>query len=234
MIIDIFNVIVSLPSQHIIYGIISTAICISVTWFYNKSTKKIKSIILQVVSYLVIVNECIFQFYMVYYDIWSISTSLPFEMCYLSALLIPIYIKNQNCRLLKTWFFFAGFGGSIFAFINTNLSELEHFFVSIHYFFAHGIVIFVMFSIVIDGYLPKWADYFNAVKWTTLLIIIIIFINLLFGSNYMFTFEKPEGTNFTTLMPGWPYYFLIMLFIGLCCYTIMMLIVQFIRNNKRS
>ena len=27
----------------------------------------------------------------------------------------------------------------------------------------------------------------------------------------MFTFQKPDGVNFTLLMPDWPYYFLIML-----------------------
>ena len=39
----------------------------------------------------------------------------------------------------------------------------------------------------------------------------------------MFTFEKPDGVNFTLLMPDWPYYFLIMLLIGLGAYTVMML-----------
>jgi len=38
----------------------------------------------------------------------------------------------------------------------------------------------------------------------------------------MFTFKKPEGVNFTLLMPDWPYYFLIMLLIGLIFYTLMM------------
>ena len=119
--------------------------------------------------------------------------------------------------------FFAGFGGSLFAFINTNLSEMEHIYVSIHYFFAHGLVIFVMLSIVADGYRPKWKDYFIAIQCTTVLVVLIILVNLALGSNYMFTFEKPEGVNFTLLMPGWPYYFLIMLSIGLVFYTLMML-----------
>ncbi len=234
MISNIIDVIASLPSQHVIYGIISTILCIASTWVYSNSNDTIKSIILNTIGYLVIVNECIFQFYMIYYGIWQISNSLPLEMCYLSALLIPIYAKNKENRALKTWFFFAGFAGSLFAFINTNLSELEHIYVSVHYFFAHGLVIFVMLSIVVDGYLPRWIDYFNAIKWTSFLVIIIIIFNLIFGSNYMFTFEKPRGVNFTILMPEWPYYFLIMLFIGLCFYTAMMGIVVLGRNKKRS
>ena len=69
----------------------------------------------------------------------------------------------------------------------------------------------------------KWKDYFIAIQWTTVLVVLIILVNLALGSNYMFTFEKPEGVNFTLLMPGWPYYFLIMLSIGLVVYTLMML-----------
>ena len=231
MLSDIINVVISLPSQHVIYGMISTVLCIAAAWVYSNSSDKVKQVILQTIGYLVVFNEIVFQAYMVYYGIWSLKTSLPMEMCYLSALLIPIYSKNRHLRLLKTWFFFAGFGGSLFAFINTNLSEMEHIYVSIHYFFAHGLVIFVMLSIVADGYRPKWEDYFIAIKWTTVLVIFIILTNLVLDSNYMFTFEKPAGVNFTLLMPDWPYYFLIMLCIGLSFYTLMM-VVSLILINK--
>tara|TARA_B100000029_G_C17480617_1_gene925415 strand:- start:654 stop:1355 length:702 start_codon:yes stop_codon:yes gene_type:complete len=233
MLSDVINIVISLPSQHVIYGMISTVLCFAATWVYSKSSDKIKQVILHTIGYLVIFNEIVFQIYMIFYRIWSLDTSLPMEMCYLSALLIPIYAKNQHIRLLKTWFFFAGFGGSLFAFINTNLSEMEHIYVSIHYFFAHGLVIFVMLSIVVDGYRPRWKDYFIAIQWTTLLVVLVIFVNLILGSNYMFTFEKPEGVNFTLLMPGWPYYFLIMLCIGLVFYTLMMLVSLAVTNKKK-
>lgn len=231
MLIDIINIIKALPSQHLIFGVISTVLCIAVAWVYSKSSEKLKKIIIQAASYLVIFNEIAFQINMLFYGIWSYRTSLPLEMCYISALLIPFYSKNNTSRILKTWFFFAGFCGSLFAFINTNLSEFEQIYISIHYFFAHGLVIFIAFSIIVDGYRPTWRDYFEVIKWTTVLVISIVIINVVLKSNYMFTFEKPDGVNFTLLMPDWPYYFLIMLFIGLLSYTIMMCF-KFIPSNK--
>jgi len=224
MITDIINIIVALPSQHVIFGGISTILCLAAAWIYSNCSNKLKTIIFQTISWLVVFNEFAFQLNMVYYGIWSYRTSLPLEMCYLSALLIPIYTRFKHCRPLQNWFFFAGFGGSTFAFINTNLSEMEQIYISIHYFFAHGLVIFVMFALVIDGYRPRWADYFNAIKWTIILVIFIIVINLILGSNYMFTFQKPPGVNFTLLMPEWPYYFIFMLLIGLMFYTVLMLL----------
>tara|TARA_B110000008_G_C16948372_1_gene555390 strand:+ start:585 stop:1298 length:714 start_codon:yes stop_codon:yes gene_type:complete len=222
MLVEILEIIKALPSQHLIYGVISTVLCIAVAWVYSKSSEKLKIIIIQAVSYLVIFNEIAFQINMIFYGIWSIETSLPLEMCYISALLIPFYSMNNNSRALKNWFFFAGFCGSLFAFINTNLSEFEQIYISIHYFFAHGLVIFIALSIIADGYRPTWNDYYDVIKWTTVLVLIIIIINILLGSNYMFTFEKPKGINFTLLMPGWPFYFLIMLLVGLTSYTLMM------------
>ena len=49
----------------------------------------------------------------------------------------------------------------------------------------------------------------------------------------MFTFEKPDGVNFTLLMPDWPYYFLIMLLIGLGAYTVMMLVGIFLNYKVK-
>ena len=126
MISDIVNIVTSLPSQHVIYGMISTVLCVAVAWVYGKCSQKIRLTILQAIGYLVIFNEVVFQIYMIYYGIWSPSSSLPLEMCYISALLIPVYAKNQSNRTLKNWFYFAGFSGSLFAFINTNPVSYTH------------------------------------------------------------------------------------------------------------
>jgi len=222
----------SLPSQHVIYGTLSTVFCIAGAWIYSHGSDGLKTIFIETSSWLVLINEILFQINMIYYGSWSVKTSLPFEMCYISAILIPFYSRHRNSRFLKNWFYFAGFAGSFFAFLNTNLSEMSQIYISIHYFFAHGLVVFVMFTIVIDGFRPTWQDFFQAVQLTSFLVVIMFGINIIFDSNYMFTFQKPEGVNFTVLMPDWPYYFIIMLIIGLIFYLFLMLI-TFIPFFKR-
>ena len=105
--------------------------------------------------------------------------------------------------------------------IRTCLSSNKFIFLFIT-FFAHGLVIFVAFSIIVDGYRPSWKDYFEIIQWTSGLVVFILTINIILGSNYMFTFDKPNGVNFTLLMPEWHTIFLIMLLIGLISYTVMM------------
>ena len=63
MISDIIDIVTSLPSQHVIYGMISTVLCIAVAWVYGKCSQKIRLTILQAIGYLVIFNEVVFQIY---------------------------------------------------------------------------------------------------------------------------------------------------------------------------
>ena len=90
MITDVINVVLALPSQHLIFGIISTVLCIAAAWVYSHAAKKMKTIILESISWLVVFNEIIFQLNMIYYGIWSYRTSMTLEMCYLSALIVPV------------------------------------------------------------------------------------------------------------------------------------------------
>ena len=50
MIIDVINVIVSLPSQHVIFGGISTVLGIAAAWVYSHAAHRLKNIILETKS----------------------------------------------------------------------------------------------------------------------------------------------------------------------------------------
>ena len=83
MLSDILNIIVSLPSQHVIFGIISTVLCIAVAWVYSSSSKKTKKVILETIGYLVVFNELAFQISMFYYGSWSHITSSVRDVLYI-------------------------------------------------------------------------------------------------------------------------------------------------------
>ena len=70
MLSDILKIVASLPSQHVIFGIISTVLCTAVAWVYSNSSFNAKKIILETIGYLVVFNEIAFQFSMLYYGSW--------------------------------------------------------------------------------------------------------------------------------------------------------------------
>ena len=62
-------------------------------------------------------------------------------------------------------------------------------------------------------------------------IILIGLINAMIGSNYMFTRYRPSGMNLSILMPSWPYYFFIIIAIGLVFCALLYLIGKDRLNN---
>jgi len=61
MITDVINVVLALPSQHLVFGIISTVLCIAAAWVYSHGSNKLKTIILETISWLAVFNEIVFQ-----------------------------------------------------------------------------------------------------------------------------------------------------------------------------
>ena len=58
---QILDIVRALPERHVIYGTISTLLCIAGVWIYSHCSMRLKSVIIQTVSWLVIVNEIFFQ-----------------------------------------------------------------------------------------------------------------------------------------------------------------------------
>ena len=85
---QVLDVLKALPERHVVYGTISTLLCIAGVWIYTHCSSRLKSVIIQTVSWLVIINEFFFQISLIYYDIWTTKNSLPLEMCYISACLL--------------------------------------------------------------------------------------------------------------------------------------------------
>ena len=221
---EIFRLISNLPDQHIIFTIFSLVIGLILIIVYANSKELSKKRIFNYISIVIIANEVLFQVLLIYFGEWSFKESLPLEMCYISALTIPFYNLDRNNRKYQNWLFFAGFGGSFFAFINTNLEDGSMVYTFIHYFVAHGLIIIVVLAQVFDGYRPRWIDYFNTIKYTVFLVLFMFLFNSLIGSNYMFTHQRPPGVTIADFMPTWPYGFFNMLLIGLTFYTLLVLV----------
>ena len=79
MIKEIFDIIQALPVEHLIYGVISTVLCIAVAWVYSKSANNTKGAIIQATSYLVVFNEIAFQLY-IYFTV-VINVGKVIENC---------------------------------------------------------------------------------------------------------------------------------------------------------
>ena len=82
--------------------------------------------------------------------------------------------------------------------------------------FAHGaIVTAAIFMTVVEGYRPTWKSLKRVVIWLNIYALLVTGINLLIGSNYLYTLQKPATASLIDLLGPWPVYLLALELIAL-------------------
>ena len=217
---EIINVFTSLPSNHLNHTIITLAIIALLLIIRHRVHKYNFHLIDLFLGFLPILIEIIFQIQSIYYREWTIIKTLPLEISYLTSFAIPVFLYKPS-RKLQSWIFYIGIWSAAAAFLNTIMMGEEPWHMLLRYYGHHGVLLYFGISIYISGYRPTLEDYYKTAKIMLLIIFIIGLINKIIGSNYMFTRFKPAGMNLTLLMADWPYYFIIIVSIGLVfCYLL--------------
>ena len=220
MINDIINVFKNLPSNHLHHTLITIVVIATLLILRYRVNRYNLNFIDIFLGFLPIIIELIFQIQSVLNKEWMLIKTLPLEISYLTIFAIPIYLFMPS-RILQSWIYYIGIWSAEAAFLNTIMMGAEPWHVLLRYYGHHGTLLYFGISIYISGYRPTLNDYYNTAKIMLLIIFIIGLINMIIGSNYMFTRFKPTGMNLTLLMADWPYYFIIIVSIGLVfCYLL--------------
>ena len=220
MINDIINVFKNLPSNHLHHTLITIVVIATILIVRYRVNRYNLNFIDILLGFLPIIIELIFQIQSVLNKEWMLIKTLPLEISYLTIFAIPIYLYMPS-RILQSWIYYIGIWSAAAAFLNTIMMGAEPWHVLLRYYGHHGTLLYFGISIYISGYRPTLKDYYDTAKIMLLIIFIIGLINIIIGSNYMFTRFKPIGMNLTLLMADWPYYFIIIVSIGLVfCYLL--------------
>ena len=220
MINDIINVFKNLPSNHLHHTLITIVVIATLLIVRYRVNRYNLNFIDIFLGFLPIIIELIFQIQSMLNKEWMLIKTLPLEISYLTSFAIPIYLYKPS-RILQSWIYYIGIWSAAAAFLNTIMMGAEPWHVLLRYYGHHGTLLYFGISIYISGYRPTLNDYYNTAKIMLLIIFIIGLINKIIGSNYMFTRFKPPGMNLTLLMADWPYYFIIIVSIGLVfCYLL--------------
>ena len=220
MINDIINVFKNLPSNHLHHTLITIVVIATLLIVRYRVNRYNLNFIDIFLGFLPIIIELLFQIQSVLNKEWMLIKTLPLEISYLTIFAIPIYLFMPS-RILQSWIYYIGIWSAAAAFLNTIMMGAEPWHVLLRYYGHHGTLLYFGISIYISGYRPTLNDYYNTAKIMLLIIFIIGLINMIIGSNYMFTRFKPTGMNLTLLMADWPYYFIIIVSIGLVfCYLL--------------
>ena len=74
---------------------------------------------------------------------------------------------------------------------------------------SHGLLIVALvFMTTIEGFRPTWKSVWKTMLFLNVYALLITGVNMLIGSNYMYTMGKPATSSLLDMMGPWPWYLL--------------------------
>jgi len=153
--------------------------------------------------------ELSWHIWSMYYKTWTIQTNLPLHLCSIFVWLSVIMLIKKNSTIYELAYFL-GIGGAMQALItpDAGIYGLPHF-RAVQTLAAHGgIVLAALYMTIVEGYRPTWQSFKRVFQWTNIYMVIVFFINLAIGSNYLFIAHKPEFPTLIDVLAPWPGYIL--------------------------
>ncbi|NLK88081.1 MAG: TIGR02206 family membrane protein [Clostridiaceae bacterium] len=154
---------------------------------------------------------------------WSLSITLPLQMCDLS-LFLTIAVLLTRKQLLSELLYYWGLGGATQAMLTPAIGPytFPHF-VYYQYFISHWAILFVCtYILAVDKFKPSGKSVIRTFLITNAYAALILPINKLTGGNYLFLSWKPEASLLDLLGP-WPWYILSLEGVALVLFILMYL-----------
>ena len=141
---------------------------------------------------------------------WDVQYNLPIQLCGISSLICCVlpFIKNKD--KLFQFVYYTGVIGGIMAILTPQMNyfdgSLRYY---LNYYVSHSLIIVlpIFMFLHLDLKLPKFS-WFKIWIHLNILMAIIMPINFLLDSNYMYVNAAPEVSN-PLVIGEWPYYLLI-------------------------
>ena len=141
---------------------------------------------------------------------WDVQYNLPIQLCGISSLICCIlpFIKKKD--KLFQFVYYTGVIGGIMAILTPQMNyfdgSLRYY---LNYYVSHSLIIVlpIFMFLHLDLKLPKFS-WFKIWIHLNILMAIIMPINFLLNSNYMYVNAAPEVSN-PLVIGEWPYYLLI-------------------------
>ncbi len=164
---------------------------------------------------------------------WTIQTMLPLHLCSLLVWTGALMLVTKNYSIYE-FMYFLGIGGAMQALITPDLGiyGFPHF-RFFQTFISHGLIVTSgIYMTVVEGLRPTWKSILRVALWMNIYVVIVYFINVAIGSNYLMINYKPNTPSLLDLLPDWPVYIVYMEAIGVA--TCLLLYLPFAVKDWRD
>ena len=185
---------------------------------------KTKSKIRWRLALILLANEIAWHYWNYTVGKWTLATMLPLQVCSLAVWFGALMLVTKSYRIYE-FMYLMGIGGAIQALATPDLGiyGFPHF-RFFQTFLSHGLIITsAIYMTVAEGLRPTWKSLLRVAIWMNIYVVIIYFVNIYLGSNYLMINHKPETASLLDLLPAWPIYILYMEALGIITFLILYL-----------
>lgn len=194
---------------HLISLFVIILINLSLIRLRNSKNQKLKDRVRYAIAAVLIVSEGSWHIWNIAIGEWTIHTHLPFHLCAVLVWTSLIMLLTKNYHIYE-FVYFLGIAGASQALLTpeAGIYGFPHYRV-FQTLTAHGaIVTAAIFMTLVEGYRPYWLSFKRVFIWTNIYMVVVTGINVLIGSNYLYTLHKPPSTSLMDFLGPWPWYLL--------------------------
>ena len=223
-----------LGTGHIIALVIVASIVAFLIWGWRNPSEAGKRRGRYLVLAVFLISELSWHAWNLAYGTWNIREHLPLHSCSISALGTLYVLLTRNYRVYEI-VFFVGIAGASQTLLTPEAGNyaLPHF-RAVQTLAAHGmIVIALVYMTTIEGLRPTWSSIWRTMLFGNMYLLFVTGVNVMLGSNYMYTLQKPATTSALDLMGPWPWYLFSAQFLALFLFVLLYLPFAISDRRKR-
>ena len=151
------------------------------------------------------------------YDL-PLSVNLPLHLCGVTSLMTIWVLWRRSYGVYEiAWFW--GMGGTIPTLLTPDLDVGFPSYFYVRFFGGHALIVLgLVYATVVYGYRPTLRSVGKAIVATLTLAMLLVPVNLLLDTNYMYLSAKPDAATIMDYMGPWPWYIpaMCMVMVGVC------------------
>lgn len=164
---------------------------------------------------VLLVGEGSWHIWNLYWGSWDVTQHVPLHVCSVLVWASIAMLFTKNYRIYE-FSYFLGIGASIQPVLTpeAGIYGFPHYRVFQTMVVHSALVMVPIYMTVIEGMRPTWKSILRVFIGTNIYMVVVYFINLALGSNYMFVVHKPETASLMDVLGPWPWYLLSLQVIG--------------------
>lgn len=176
-------------------NLITAAVIALILTIGRRAPERVVDIMTKTIGIILISRAVLIHPYQIYLGLWSVQSSLPLQMCGISAVLSGVIMFTKNQRLYDIVYFW-GIPGAFHSLLTPEFTlGIDHGFFY-EYFVSHGgIILSALWATMVLGRQPQKGSWWKIFLWSQWVIPVIGGINWLLDANYMYLCKPPMVEN---------------------------------------